>query len=153
MQHLGVIPQEHRAYDEDLASERIEDRKRLDTKMNRLSIHRAVEESDYTLGAIIGESALQLEALPVTSVSANELNVGRGRKKNKQSLGVVNNSVRKRQANIPVTPKRKQSLEVVNSPTKKRRTSAPVTPKRKIRAAHALPSPPITPEGRGFVVL
>jgi hypothetical protein len=116
--HLGVIPSNHKKYNEEMASERLEVRTRYDSTLSKVLLNRAVSESDYTLCAKIGELNLLTDALPKEKVPANGSRV--------------------------VLPIRRRSA-VSPDCTKKRGKTVCATPQKKIGSLHFPLTPPTTP--------
>ena len=120
MLHLGLIPPEHKKYNEEMASERLEVRTRYDAKLSQVLVNRAVSDSDYTLSAKIGELGLLTDALPKKSVQTNSPPV--------------------------VLPIRRRSIISPDCTPRKRGKTICATPQKKTDSIHAPLTPPITPQ-------
>jgi hypothetical protein len=117
--HIGVIPRDHKKYNEGMASERSEVRTRYDPKLSKILLDRAVSDSDYSLNAKMNELNRLADALP--------------------KIEVPNNSPR------VILPIRRQSAVTPDRATKKR-GKTPCETQKRISAFQALLTPPITPE-------
>lgn len=111
-----------------MASVRQEVRSGVDKRMSKLSVTQAVNESDYTLVANIGEPPWQIQALPVRSVPAEKSDVGQGKKRRGSTVNSEN-------------------------PAKRECGTATQTPKKKIGKMQAPLTPPATPENESTVVV
>ncbi len=124
--HLGLIPRDHKKYNEEMASERLEVRTRYDPKLSRILLDRAVSDSDYSLIARIGELNMSNGALPKTDVLTNSTRV--------------------------ILPIRRQSTVTPDPVTKKRGRTPCETPQKKINTFQAPLTPPITPGAQRKIV-
>jgi hypothetical protein len=124
--HLGVIPPDHKKYNKEMASERLEVRTRYDGKLTEVLLKRAVSDSDYTLCAKIGELNLLADNLSKKNVPANSPRV--------------------------VLPIRRRYPTSPDCVAKKRAKTLYVTPQKKTDSIYAPLTPPITPQEERTVV-
>ena len=125
-----MIPADHKNSDAKVASVRQEVRFGIDEKISKLSIKKAVSESNYTLIANVGEQTMQVQSSPIKKVPVEKLDVGKGKKRRRQRVGSES-----------------------ESPAKKRGRKPIQTPKKKGRKIQAPPTPPETLEKASAVVV
>lgn len=137
MHHLGVIPPTHRLFDIEMASERQEVRTRLDAKMSKALIQKAVLCSDYSLCGDEEDTEWPAitPALPDLSLAVSCLTIHE--RKPKGSLALTKSARRpSRQLCSPA----RSSWGIHSTPAKKK------------SAANEMLTPPVTPGVERMVV-
>ena len=115
-----MIPSDHKNYNEEMASERVEVRSRYEAELSRMLVEKAVFDSDYSLAAKIGELHLLADDLPIIEFPV----------KNTRGAQLV----------------KRCSPEPSNRVIKKKDTTAFTTPQKKTNCLQMLLTPPNTPE-------